>query len=65
MTLRLRDEETAALRLRGELEGRSMQKVARSAVCEYIDRHSRDDLIDRVMDRELPRFADALERLAQ
>lgn len=65
MTLRLTDEETAALRLRGELEGRSMQEVARSAVREYIDRHSRDDLIDRVMDTELPRFADALERLAQ
>ncbi len=65
MTLRLTDEETAALRLRGELEGRSMQEVARSAVREYIDRHSRDDLIDRVMDTELPRFADALERLGQ
>ncbi|MET3806817.1 hypothetical protein ABIB25_003837 [Nakamurella sp. UYEF19] len=65
MTLRLTDEETAALRLRGELEGRSMQEVARSAVREYTDRHSRDDLIDRVMNTELPRFADALERLAQ
>ena len=42
-----------------------MQEVARAAVREYIDRHSRDDLIDRVMDSELPRFADALERLSQ
>jgi hypothetical protein len=65
MTLRLTDEETAALRLRGEVEGQSMQEVARAAVREYIDRHSRGDLIDRVMDSELPRFAEALERLAQ
>lgn len=65
MTLRLTDEETAALRMRGEVEGRSMQEVARAAVREYIDKHSRDDLIDRVMDSELPRFTEALERLAQ
>jgi hypothetical protein len=52
--MRLTDEETAAFRLRGEVEGRSMLEVVRAAVREYIDRHSRDDLIDRVMDSELP-----------
>lgn len=63
MTLRLTDEETAALRVRAEFEGRSMQDVAREAVREYVSRHH--DLADRVMDTELPRFAEALERLAQ
>ena len=65
MTLRLTDEETAALRMRADLEHRSMQDVAREAVREYVSRHSHDDLIDRVMDAELPRFAEALERLAR
>ena len=65
MTLRLSDEETAALRLRAGFERRSMQDVVREAVREYVDRHSHDDLVDRVMDAELPRFAEALERLAQ
>ncbi len=65
MTLRLTDEETAALRVRAEFEGRSMQDVAREAVREYVSRHSHHDLADRVMDTELPRFAEALERLAQ
>jgi plasmid stability protein len=65
MTLRLDDGETNALRMRAEREGRSMQDVARAAVREYIDRHSRDELIDRVMDTELPNFAEALDRLGQ
>ena len=42
-----------------------MQDVAKSAVREYIERHSHDDLVDRVMDAELPRYAEALARLAQ
>ncbi|RWZ53264.1 ribbon-helix-helix protein, CopG family [Labedella phragmitis] len=65
MTLRLTDAETDALRRRAEFESRSMQDVAREAVREYVERHSHDDLIDRVLDEELPRYAEALERLAQ
>jgi hypothetical protein len=65
MTLRLTDEEADALRGRSELEGRSMQDVARQAVREYIESHSRADLLDHVLDRELPRYAEALERLGQ
>lgn len=65
MTLRLDPDETEALRKRAARENRSMQDVARQAVRDYIDRTSRADLIDAVMDRELPRFAEALERLGQ
>ena len=65
MTLRLSDEETYALRLRARREGRSMQEVARAAVREYIDRTSRRELLDEVLDEELPRFAEALRRLAE
>jgi predicted transcriptional regulator len=63
MTLRLTDEETAALRQRANRERRSMQEVARAAVREYIDRTSRQELLDEVLDEELPRFAEALRRL--
>jgi plasmid stability protein len=65
MTLRLTDDETSALRTRADLEHRSMQDVAREAVREYVERHSHHDLVDHVMDTELPRFAEALARLAQ
>jgi plasmid stability protein len=65
MTLRLDDDETLALRTRAEREGRSMQEVAREAVREYIERTSRRELLDDVLDAELPRYAEALERLGQ
>ena len=65
MTLRLSEAETEALRSRAAFESRSMQDVAKQAVREYIEGHSRADLIDQVLDRELPRYAEALERLAQ
>ena len=65
MTLRLSDDETDALRRRAQREGRSMQDVARAAVREYIDRTSRQELLDEVLDEELPRFAEALRRLGE
>jgi plasmid stability protein len=65
MTLRLTDEEATALRLRAQREGRSMQEVARAAVRDYIDRTSRRELLDDVLDEELPRFAEALRRLGE
>ncbi|MGH3468542.1 MAG: ribbon-helix-helix protein, CopG family [Thermocrispum sp.] len=65
MTLRLTADETQALRRRAELENRSMQEVARQAVRDYIERTSRRDLIAHVLDTELPRYAEALERLGQ
>lgn len=65
MTLRLTDAETEALRGRAEFEDRSMQEIAKQAVREYIENHSRRDLLDRVLDEELPRFAEALDRLGR
>jgi len=65
ITLRLTDDETDALRRRAEREGRSMQQVARAAVREYIDRTSRQELLDEVLDEDLPRYAEALRRLGE
>jgi hypothetical protein len=42
-----------------------MQEVARQAIREYIEAHSRAELLDRVLDEELPRYAEALRRLGE
>jgi predicted transcriptional regulator len=65
MTLRLDEQETEALRRQADHEGRSMQEVARHAVRDYIERTSRRQLLERVLDDELPRYAEALKRLGQ
>ncbi|QLQ09837.1 MAG: ribbon-helix-helix protein, CopG family [Nocardioidaceae bacterium] len=65
MTLRLTDEETEALRDRAARENRSMQEVARVAVREYVETHNQAELLERVLDSELPRYSDALRRLGE
>lgn len=42
-----------------------MQEVARAAVREYVERTSRRELLNRILDEELPRYAEALERLGR
>ena len=65
MTLRLTDDEAEALRAQAAAEGRSMQEVAREAVRDYVDRHARRAKIDAILDTELERYADALDRLGK
>jgi plasmid stability protein len=65
MTLRLDEQETEALRLRAAREGRSMQEVARQAVRDYIARTSTHELLDQVLDEEVPHYAEALRRLGE
>ncbi len=43
----------------------SAQEVARQAIREYVENHSRAELLDQVLDEDLPRYAEALERLGQ
>ena len=64
-TLRLTKAETEVLRRRAELEQRPMQEVVRQAIREYVEAHSRAELLDQVLYEELPRYAEALERLGQ
>ncbi len=42
-----------------------MQEIVRIAVIEYIDRHSKSDMLDQILDAELPRYTDALRRLGE
>lgn len=65
MTLRLTDDETEALRQRARREGRSMQEIAREAIRVYIEQTSRRELLDHILDEELPRYAEALKRLGE
>lgn len=65
MTLRLSDDESAALRRRAELESRSMHEAGREAIREYVENHSRAELLERILDEEPPRYAEALERLGR
>jgi predicted transcriptional regulator len=65
MTLRLTDAEAEVLRRRAKMEQRPMQEVVRQAIREYVEGHSRAELLDQVLDEELPRYAEALQRLAQ
>jgi hypothetical protein len=65
MTLRLSEPEARALRRRAQHEGRPMQEVARQAIREYVETRSRAELIERVLDEDLPRYAEALERLSR
>lgn len=65
MNLRLSDEQTEALRVRAEKEGRSMQQVALNAVDEYLLRATDDELTDELTARGAERFADLLRRLGE
>jgi plasmid stability protein len=65
MTLRLTDEQTAALRARAGREGRSMQQVARTALDEYLLRADDDEQTDRLAEQGARRFAELLRRLGE
>lgn len=65
LTLRLSDQEAKALRDRAEREGRSMQEVARHALRTYLSEANKRAALDLVLDTELERYADALERLGR
>ena len=65
MTLRLTDEEQAALRDRAASEGISMQEAARRAVREYVSRSEHRDRVDQAAGRVLDAHGDAIERLGR
>jgi plasmid stability protein len=65
MTLRLSDDEAAALRLRAEEEGVSMQDAARRAVREYVARGQHSDRVAAAAERVKVAHAEALRRLGE
>ena len=65
MTLRLPTEVDRALTRRAEREGRSKQEIVREAVEVYIEHYTKREMLDLLLDTELPRYEDALNRLGQ
>ncbi len=65
MTLRLSDEEAAALRAQAEAERRSMQDVARAAVREYVERRGHEAAVRDLSEQARTRYADVLRRLGE
>lgn len=65
MTLRLTDEEQAALRQRAAVEGISLQEAARRAVREFVDRSDHRDRVAAAAAKILLAHDDALRRLGE
>ena len=65
MTLRLTDEEQAALKERADAAGISMQEAARQAVRDYISRSQHRDRVMAAAGRIIVAHAEALERLGR
>jgi plasmid stability protein len=65
MTLRLTDDEQAALRERAAVEGISMQEAARRAVREYVSHGQHRDRVSGAAGRVIDAHAEALERLGR
>lgn len=65
MTLRLNEQDSRALAEQSAIEHRSQQEIVTAAVREYIERTSRTSLLEQVLSEQLPRYAEALERLGQ
>jgi hypothetical protein len=65
MTLRLTDDEQAALRERADAEGISMQEAARRAVREFVVRGQHRDRVSAAAARIMDVHGDALRRLGE
>jgi hypothetical protein len=65
MTLRLTEDEQAALRERAETEGISMQEAARRAVRDYVAHGRHRDRVSAAATRVMDAHAEALQRLGE
>jgi predicted transcriptional regulator len=65
LTVRLSQEEQEALATYADRSGVSQNEVMRAALRDFVQRQSHSELLEQVMDSELPPFAEALERLGQ
>lgn len=65
MTLRLTDDEQAALRDRAAAEGISMQDAARRAIRDYVARRAHQDRVGAAAAVVAEAHAEALDRLGR
>lgn len=62
-TLRLSDEDDARLRALAEAEGRSKDEVVRLALADRWSRQHREQQLEQVLERVVPRYRGLLDRL--
>lgn len=65
MTLRLSDEEQAALRERAEADGTSMHETVRRAVRAYVDDRDHREQVLEAAREGMELYEEALERLGR
>jgi hypothetical protein len=65
MTLRLTEDEKAALQARALAEGISMQEAARRAIREYVDLQTHRERVAEAAGKVMAAHADALDRLGR
>lgn len=63
MNLRLRDDQTEALKLRAEEEGTSMHAILLRAVDAYLARTAHEALVRKAAKEQTAKWAELLERL--
>ncbi|MFI1187740.1 CopG family transcriptional regulator [Streptomyces californicus] len=63
MNLRLRDDQTAALRRRAEQDGTSMHSVVLRAVDDYLVRTAQQVIVRRTAQEQAAKWSEQLERL--
>ncbi|MFC9298757.1 ribbon-helix-helix protein, CopG family [Streptomyces sp. NPDC057011] len=64
MNLRLRDEQTDALRQRAKAEGVSMHAIVLRAVDDYLARTAHQEVVHRTALEQAAKWSELMERLA-
>jgi uncharacterized protein (DUF1778 family) len=65
MNLRLRDDQTEALRQRAELEGRSMHAIVLQAIDRYLEEQGDRETVRKLGAKYASRHAELLRRLGE
>ncbi|MET9519307.1 CopG family transcriptional regulator [Streptomyces sp. NPDC002994] len=63
MNLRLRDDQTEALKQRAEEEGTSMHAILLKAVDDYLARTAHQAIVRKTSKEQVAKWAELLERL--
>ncbi|MEU2159137.1 ribbon-helix-helix protein, CopG family [Streptomyces sp. NPDC019396] len=63
MNLRLRDDQTEALKQRAEAEGTSMHAILLKAVDEYLARTAHQAMVRKAAKEQVAKWSELLERL--
>ncbi|MBC3987412.1 ribbon-helix-helix protein, CopG family [Streptomyces buecherae] len=63
MNLRLRDDQTDALKQRAEQEGASMHAIVLRAIDDYLSRTAQEAIVRKTAQEQAAKWSELLERL--